>query len=107
MAIESQGTSPVLAGSDLRAAIKEIVSRHLNLSRYHLFLFGSESAGTTMRGSDIDIGILGDGPVPGRIMERIRSDLETLRTLRRFDVVDFFGIGENFRSAALRNAERL
>jgi predicted nucleotidyltransferase len=107
MATESQKTSFVLAGSDLRAAIKDIVSRHLNLSRYRLFLFGSERNGTAVRGSDIDIGILGDQPIPGRIMERIRSDLETLRTLRRFDVVDFFGVDESPRGAALRNAERL
>jgi predicted nucleotidyltransferase len=107
MEITSQETPLVLSGKDLHAAIKDIVSRHLDLSRYRLFLFGSEIAGTAMRGSDVDIGILGEESVPGRIMERIRADLEALRTLRRFDVVDFFGVDQSFKRVALRNAKKL
>jgi uncharacterized protein len=107
MKTESQDTPLVLDGKDLHAAIGEVVGRHLDLSRYHLFLFGSEINGTAIRGSDVDIGILGEESVPGRIMERIRADLESLRTLRRFDVVDLLGVDVSFRRVALRNAEKL
>jgi hypothetical protein len=97
----------VLDGGALRAAIRAVVERHLDASRYELFLFGSEGAGTATRGSDIDIGILGAEPVPGRAMERIRQELDGLRTLRRFDVVDFCNVDESFRRSALKHAERL
>lgn len=96
-----------LREANLRAAIRDTAGRHLDLRRYRIFLFGSQSSGTAVRGSDIDVGILGDEPVPGRKIERIRGDLEALRTLRRFDVVDFFGAGEAFRTAALKYAEEL
>ena len=80
---------PALAGNSLRTAIRESVQKFLDLDRYSLFIFGSEASGTADRRSDIDIGILGPDPVPGAVVQQIREDLETLRTLRPFDVVDF------------------
>ncbi len=97
----------MLQGESLRGAIRAIVERHLDLDRYRVFLFGSESTRTAVLASDIDIGILGDEPVPGRVMESIREELERLRTLRTFDLVDFFSVEDSFRSAALKHAERL
>jgi predicted nucleotidyltransferase len=93
--------------SRLHAEIRGILARHLDLTRYHLFLFGSESSGTASRGSDIDIGILGEEPVPGRVLERIREDLDTLRTLRRFDIVDFCSVDSAFKKEALKHAKEL
>jgi hypothetical protein len=40
-------------------------------------------------------------------MQRIRDDLETLRTLRQFDVVDLTMVDESFKAEALKHAERL
>ena len=98
---------PVLAGNSLRVAIREAVQKSLDLSIYKLFIFGSEASGVADRRSDIDIGILGPQPVSGTVMQRIREDLETLRTLRPFDVVDFSRVDESFKAEALEHAERL
>lgn len=98
---------PVLAGDSLRLAIRESVQKFLDLEFYKLFIFGSEATGVANRRSDIDIGILGPQPVPGAVMQQIREDLETLRTLRPFDVVDFSRVDASFKAEALEHAERL
>ena len=98
---------PVLADASLRRAIKGSVAKFLDLNRYQLFIFGSEASGVADRCSDIDIGILGPQPISGAVMQHIRQDLETLRTLRPFDVVDFSSVDESFKREALEHAERL
>src|SRR3989442_14640777 len=94
---------PVLAGNSLRVAIREAVKKSLDLNIYKVFIFGSEASGVSDRRSDIDIGILGPQPVSGTVMERIREDLDTLRTLRPFDVVDFSRVDESFTAEALEH----
>jgi predicted nucleotidyltransferase len=98
---------PHQSAEGLRSEIRRVLIRHLNPNNYRMVIFGSEAAGTTLHGSDIDIGIIGNHKIPGRIVERIRQELEEIRTLRRFDVVDFSCMDENFRRAALKNAEQL
>jgi predicted nucleotidyltransferase len=98
---------PVLAGNSLRVAIREAVQKSLDLNIYKLFIFGSEASGVAERYSDIDIGILGPQTISGAVMQRIREDLDTLWTLRPFDVVDFSRVDESFKAEALEHAERL
>lgn len=107
MAPSISQSSPVLAGDALRQAIRKSVGKYLDLDGHQLFIFGSEASGVADRRSDIDIGILGPQPVPGAVMQRIRHELEDLRTLRTFDVVDFSSADESFRTEALEHAERL
>ena len=107
MKTEDAPSSPVLAGNSLRVAIRESAEKFLDLSVYKLFIFGSEASGVADRRSDIDIGILGPQPVSGAVMQQIRESLETLRTLRPFDVVDFSRVDESFKAEALEHAERL
>ena len=85
----------------MRRGIRQAVGRHLDLPRYRVFLFGSEATGEAPAGSDVDVGIWGPEPVAGATLQRIRDELETLRTLRFFDVVDFARVDESFRSVAL------
>jgi len=100
-------SAPALSGAPLRAAIRESVQKFLDRKSHELFIFGSEANGTADRRSDIDIGILGPQPVSGAVMQQIREELETLRTLRSFDVVDFSRVDESFKAEALEHAERL
>lgn len=79
----------------------------LDLERYQLFLFGSEAAGLANRTSDIDVGILGAQRVPAAVVQQVRERLETLPTLRLFDVVDLTTVDDAFRTEALAHAERL
>ena len=100
-------STPTLAGRQLRDAIRDAVQKRLDLDRYQLFVFGSEASGVADRRSDIDVGILGPHQVPGPTMQAIRDELDTLRTLRAFDVVDLRSVGEQFKVKALEHAERL
>ena len=100
-------STSILAGRQLREAIGDVVRKCLDLDRYQLFVFGSEASGVADRRSDIDIGILGPQTVPGPIMQAIRDELDTLRTLRAFDVVDLRSVDESFKLNALEHAERL
>jgi predicted nucleotidyltransferase len=107
MPTDSKTVNRSVTAESLRSEIRRILNHHLDLKHYRVVLFGSESTGTALHGSDIDIGIEGDHRIPGRIMERIRQELEGIRTLRRFDVVDLSCTDENFKRAALKNAEQL
>ena len=100
-------SKPALEGVALRNAIRDIASRHLDLSQYEVFIFGSEVGASAPRGADIDVGIKGPEAVPGRTLQHLRDDLEKLRTLRIFDVVDFSRADKTFTAVALQNVERL
>jgi predicted nucleotidyltransferase len=102
----ARGT-PAVSRSALRIGIRKAVGRHLDLTRYRVFLFGSEASGTAVPGSDVDVGIWGPQPVTGAILARILEELESLRMLRLFDVVDFARADETFRAVALRESEPL
>jgi predicted nucleotidyltransferase len=105
MATDSKTVNRSVTAQSLRPEIRRILNRHLDLKNCRVVLFGSESTGTALHGSDIDIGIEGGHRIPGRIMEQIRQQLEGIRTLRRFDVVDISCADENFKRAALTNAD--
>ena len=107
MGLTDTGSRPVLAGRELRDAIRDVVQRHLDLAQYELVIFGSEASGSADRRSDIDVGILGSGPAPGQMLQLIREELDTLRTLRAFDLVDGQRVDESFKQHALAHAERL
>ena len=99
--------APALSRAALRAGIRGALSKHLDLTRCRVFLFGSEASGTAAPGSDVDVGIWGPEPIAGAILARIQEELDSLRTLRLFDVVDFARADETFRSVALRGSEPL
>ena len=100
-------TRPVLAGTALRDAVRSVMRRHLEPASCDVFLFGSEAEGRATPRSDIDVGVLGPAAMPGAVMQRLRDELEQLRTLRSFDLVDFSLVDERFRKEALRHAEHL
>jgi len=83
------------------------MDRCLDLERFEVFIFGSEADGSSNPRSDIDVGVMGPRPVPNRVMRQIRDELETLRTLRVFDVVDLTKTDDSFRAVVFENAERL
>lgn len=99
--------SPALSGKALRVALREVLGRFIDLNSHDIFIFGSEASPERNDRADIDIGILGPHPLAGALMQNIRYELETLRTLRKFDVIDFSRVDPSFRSIALQHVERL
>jgi predicted nucleotidyltransferase len=89
----------------LKQELREIVEKHLDLSRYTVFFFGSRVAGTGDDRSDIDVGIEGDGPVPLDALRRIKEDVELLRLLYKIDIVDMSQTSDSFREVAKQHIE--
>lgn len=89
----------------LKQEILDILGRHLDLSEYRVFFFGSRVDGTSSEGSDIDIGIDGPEPVPDDRMQVIKFEFEILPTLYTIDVVDFSRVSGKFREVALQKIE--
>ena len=96
--------APIVATEPDFHLVASILRRHLPSEDWRAYLFGSRARGDARPGSDWDIGLLGPAPLPGAILERIRADLEELRTLHTFDVVDMTAAEPGFREAALRSA---
>ena len=99
--------TPPLSGNALRDAIRQAIGKYIDLQKYDVFIFGSEAAGTGSPRSDIDIGIRGPKVLEPHVVQRIRDELEKLRTLRVFDVVDFKAADPAFGQTALQRAEKL
>ena len=89
----------------LKERIKGIFGKHLNLSEYKIFFFGSRVTGKGSDRSDIDIGISGAVPVPREALSHIQDELEALDILYKIDVVDFASVRDQFRDVALQDVE--
>lgn len=87
--------------------ISRIFRRLLPGAKYRVVLFGSRASGQARVGSDWDIGILGPAALRGAILQSIRDELEQLRTLHTFDVVDLTTVPDSFREMALKDTVRL
>lgn len=86
--------------SVLKKEILKIIKRHLDPRDYRVFFFGSRIAGTGDEHSDIDLGIEGPGIIPISTFAKIREDLDTIPTLYKIDVVDFYNAPDEFRQIA-------
>lgn len=91
----------------LKKELLAILARHLDLSRYRVFFFGSRVTGKGTDRSDIDVGIEGPEPVPFIKMAHIEDEIELLPTLYKIDIVDFSRVSEIFRKVATRHREFL
>ena len=84
----------------LKEQIKEIVEKHLDLSVYAVFFFGSRVAGTGDDRSDIDIGIEGAIPIPLTELRNIKEEIDLLPILYKIDVVDLSQTSDSFRDVS-------
>jgi predicted nucleotidyltransferase len=89
----------------LKQEVRDILGRHLDLSQYRVFFFGSRVTGKGTDRSDIDIGIEGKEPVPAETMDAIQEDIENLPTLYKIEIVDFKRVTEKFYQVATQQRE--
>jgi DNA polymerase sigma len=87
--------------------IKEIIERNFDGIGYRAFIFGSQANSVQLKRSDIDVGIIADGPVSAQQLCNINNEIEQLPMLYKIDIIDFNGVDEKFRGAAYRNVEQL
>jgi predicted nucleotidyltransferase len=90
-----------LQGAELHRAIARVLAHHFDPRTHRAWIVGSEASGRALPGSDVDVAV--EGPVPADLerLARLRDELESLPTLRGFDVVDLHRVGARFRRAAL------
>ena len=89
----------------LKRELFEMLGRHLDMSRYRVFCFGSRVMPTGHDRSDIDIGVDGPGPIPVAAWLAIQEELERLPVLYPIEVVDFQRVSPTFRQVALQSSE--
>lgn len=90
---------------DVKRQLRAIIGKHLDLSQYRAFFFGSRVADQGDEHSDIDIGIEGPAPIPPDIKFSIEEDIDGLPILYKMDVVDFADVSDDFRRIALKHVE--
>ena len=91
----------------LKKEILEIAGRHLDLTRYRVFFFGSRVSGHGTDRSDIDVGIEGPEPIPAGAWVAIEEEAESIPTLYKIQIVDFQSVGDRFKSVAMQHIEQI
>ena len=92
----------------LKKEVLNIIDKHLDLSKYKVFFFGSRVQGKGDDRSDIDIGIEGKDTLPAEAMGAIREALfNEIETLYKIDFVDFADADEKFKQVAKEKVEYL
>lgn len=77
--------------------IKEIISKHLDLEKCSVFIFGSRARGTSRKFSDVDIGIESSEGISDSTLIKIEEDLENSDLPFTVDVVDFSKVSDKFK----------
>lgn len=91
----------------IKKDILQIIGKHLDLSKYKVFIFGSRVTGKGNDRSDIDVGIEGEEEVPLVLMGKIKDEMEDLPTLYKIDAVDFFQLSDKFKEVAKEKMEMI
>ncbi|MEK9171235.1 MAG: nucleotidyltransferase domain-containing protein [Patescibacteria group bacterium] len=91
----------------LKTLLLGIFERHLDMTSYRAFFFGSRVTGAFRPTSDIDVGIEGHEPIPLQILEAIKSEVENLPILYKIDIVDFSTVPKEFNQVVGNNKEYL
>ena len=84
------------------AEIKTVLENHFGRGDYFVFVFGSRARGEAKPTSDWDIGVFSNSRVRPSKMFFAREELEKIRTLNKFDLVDFWMTAPEFRKNAAR-----
>lgn len=84
---------------------KQIVMNQVDQDKYLVFLFGSRVHQHHRSFADIDIGILGNGPVPAALIENIREAIDESIVPYPVDIVDFYRVSQEFKEVAVQNIE--
>jgi uncharacterized protein len=87
---------------DYEAIAKEIVCHYIDTSKYKVFVFGSRARGNHHRFSDLDIGIMGEKPLPISVIGELEDKLHESRIPYKVEVVDFATADEAFKNEAMK-----
>lgn len=83
--------------------IKATILASMDLSCYAVFLFGGRARGRTGKNVDVDIGILGQTPLPLNLLTKLYDVFEESSIPFKVDIIDFFSADSEFREIALKD----
>ncbi len=83
--------------------LKSIINKHLDNSKYRVFIFGSRTQPRHRKFCDLDVGIMGSTELPASTLLQIKEDLSSSDIPYLCDVVDFRALSPDFREKALSN----
>ncbi len=92
---------------EIEKEILGVIGKHIDLNQYKVFFFGGRVTGHGNDRSDIDLGIEGDKPIPAKLMNNLREEMENLPILYTIDIVDFAKVSPNFYKVATRKVKYL
>ncbi len=81
---------------DLAEIVKQILAEHV--PECEVRAFGSRATWTAREYSDLDLVVVGNGPLDRRTMGRLREAFEESRLPMRVDVLDWHSIPDQFRA---------
>lgn len=84
-----------------RTILKSVMNKHLDDSKYKVFVFGSRTQQKHRKFCDLDIGIMGSAVLPVSTLLQIKEDLTNSDIPYLCDVVDFGAVSADFRKKAL------
>ena len=87
--------------------IKDRLLKHFSPTESFVFIFGSRADDSARINSDWDIGIVAQKTIRGATMEKAREELEEIRTLHSFDLVNFANVSDQFKKIALSHIKPL
>ncbi len=88
-----------------RTLVRAILDRRL--PGIEARVFGSRVQGGARAYSDLDLALVGDEPIPRRILWLLKEDFEESELRFRVDLVDWNRIGHRFRALIERGYEQL
>ena len=90
---------------DLNPNHLEIVERILteHVPECEVRAFGSRATWTARDYSDLDLAVVGDGPLHWRTLSRLREAFEESRLPMRVDVLDWHDISQSFQEVIQRD----
>lgn len=91
----------------LKTLLLGIFKKHLDMTNYRAFFFGSRVTGSFRPTSDIDVGLEGAEQISLSILEKIKSDVESLPILYKIDIVDFSTVPKEFKQVVGNKKEYL
>jgi uncharacterized protein len=92
---------PYMVDKNTLSVLKSIIKKHLDNTRYKVFIFGSRTQPKHRRFCDLDVGIMGSTELPALTLMKIKEDLNNSDIPYLTDVVDFRSVSENFKNKAL------
>lgn len=86
-----------------RSILTSVIHKHLDDSKYKVFIFGSRTQPKHRKFCDVDVGIIGSVVLPTSTLLQIKEDLRNSDLPYMTDVVDFGAVSDNFKKKALSN----